>query len=110
MLILTGSEVDGKIEGLCSICYRDVGEFDLSELAELAKSNTPIICFECDPGAADSVHPALYCEDGRYLLKIQDDWFSVNIWEEVKAKTKLLRERDNRIAKIYDDMIRIFGG
>lgn len=108
MLILTGSEVDGKIEVLCQYCQHVVMLADSQELGAMTLGMTePVICFECDLGG-DIVHPSLYDQDGQFLLKIDGSWISVNIWREVRAKAFLLTQKNQKIAQLYDHLLEVF--
>lgn len=91
MLILTGSIVDSKTEVLCSVCYRVVGLFSQKEIGDMAKVLDAIYCFDCDSVGADSVHPGLYDENGRYFIFIDDYPISINLWEEVRTKDKIIQ-------------------
>lgn len=91
MLILTGSVVGDKTEALCSACHRVVGLFDLDELGDMAKELDAIYCFDCDSFIADSVHPSLYDETGRYFIWFGNVCVPINLWQEVRAKEEIIQ-------------------
>jgi hypothetical protein len=110
MLILTGSVVNSKQEALCSVCYKVVGLFEPRELWLMARDMDAIYCFDCDQVAADSVPDVLYDISGRYFFTIDGQLFSINIWEEVKAKTKLISQKNTRIGALYEHLLEVLGG
>lgn len=109
MLILTGYEIDGKIEVLCSVCHRAVGAFSLEEIGAMSKALNAIYCFDCDAVLADTVHSSLYDESGRYFLRIEGQWFSINIWQEVKAQKTKIEYRNQKIQDIHEFLISLKG-
>jgi len=108
MLILTGSEVAGKLEILCSVCHRVVGICGLDEIAHYAKSLDAIYCFDCDQVVADSVHPSLYDGEGRYFLWFDGACRSINLIKEVSAKSKIIQLRDGKICDLYEHLKEVF--
>lgn len=109
MLILTGSEVDGKTEVLCSVCHRVVGAFSLEEIGAMSKALNAIYCFDCDAVDADTVHSSLYDDSGRYFLCLGGEWFSINLWQEVKAQKTKIEYRDQKIQNIHEFLISLKG-
>lgn len=108
MLILTGSLVDDKTEVLCSVCYKVVGTFELSEIGEMSKRLDAIYCFDCDPAGADSVHPALYGEDERYFIWFGSTIRSINLLREVRVKEQIIQNKNGTIQNLYDHLREIF--
>lgn len=109
MVILTGLEVSGKLQLLCSVCQDVVGLFWPHELAAMSRDLDAVYCFNCDRVNADSVHPCLYDEAGRYLIYISGSPVSIDVWGEVKLKNKLIQARDLTITELFTSKLLLFG-
>lgn len=110
MLILTGSVVDSKTEILCSVCYGVVGLFSQKEIGDMTKVLNAIYCFDCDSVGADSVHPSLYDESGRYFIWFGESCVSVNLWQEVRTKDEIIKIKDRTIGEFLDYLSGARGG
>lgn len=110
MLVYTGSVVDGKTEVLCSVCKRVVGEFTHIEIANFVHNLNAIYCFDCDGVNADTVHSSVYDESGRYLICYDGTWVSVNLEREVRAKDKIIKQRNMTVGELFDRLRHVNGG
>jgi len=69
-LIKVGFLVDGMLEVYCNHCPNVVGLFTGNEIGQMSAAGIEVVCWDCEPGQADSVPLA---------LRLPDDYFKITV-------------------------------